>query len=575
MMKKKLTLFICLLGITLAQAGTVLKSTKRASADVAVLTSSSCWVEQETYDLVNGDRMNLHCFLRDYTNYGGPWDGGWACYDETGKTVWVTQTMDGYQLGYGFGWDDIESEIFYKGWEEMSNRFEVKDMADGPYILKPVSKLTGTTEWHNNLGTDACYLTAVKSGNTMTVTTTRLSTSLALIPSLKNVNNGIVEDDYVRIAVNVSNNGTVAYNDYVYAVIYKDRNDGTGYGDYAGEASAMISLPAGGSTETELTINKLEEDANYFIIAYYSKGGELTQGSSNYPGFTVKMKETKLILTPTVKYANNGVIGTKTATIGLHVTNDGNRDYDNQVVVVVYKDRNDGTGYGDYASENATSVNLSKGKSTDLELTIDGMENGANYFVIAYYMSKGELIPARETIPSYTVSYKAASLLITPTVVNADNEILESDKALLKFHVVNTGTTDYNDVVIANIFKLRDNGSGYGDPVANIKQFVSLAPGAETDIELNFDNVEDGASYFFWALYISNGEEEKGADYTPFFTFKYSTAIDAVHISKKNSSTAIYSLDGRQIKAATDNVDQTLRQLSKGIYIVGGKKIRN
>lgn len=574
-MKNFISLFICLLTFTFAQADTVHKSMKRASADTPVLTSSSCWVEQDTYDLVNGDRINLHCFLRDFTNYGGPWDWGWACYDTTGKTVWVAQTTEGYQLGYGFGWDDSSSEIFYREWNEMPNRFEAKDMADGTYTLKPVSRLTGTTEWLNNLGTDACYLTAIKSGNTLTVTTTRATASLTMIPSLKNVKNRILEDDYVRISINVSNTGTTDYNDYVLAAVYKDRNDGTGYGDYAGEASAMISLSAGGSTEAELDINKLEDGANYFVIVYYYKNGELTRGSSDTPNFTVKMKEAKLSLTPTVKYASDNVIGTKTVTIGLHITNDGNRNYDNQVLVVAYKDRNDGTGYGDYAGEAVTSVNLAMGKSTDTELIIGDMENGANYFVIAYYISKGELVPVREVIPSYTVQYKTATLQITPSVANAENEILESDKAVFKYHIVNTGTTDYNDVVIAKVFKLRNNGSGYGDPVADIKKFVSLASGAETDIELNFEDVEDGASYFFWALYISDGDEAKGADYTPFFTFKYSTAIATARVNTHDAPTAIYSLDGRLVKAGTGNVEQALRQLPKGIYIVNGRKVRN
>ena len=174
------------------------------------------------------------------------------------------------------------------------------------------------------------------------------------------------------------------------------------------------------------------------------------------------------------------------------------------------------------------------------------------------------------------MKFSAANLQITPTVDNADeNGLIETKKAEFNLHITNAGTSAYNDVVIAKVYKLRNDDSGYGDLAANLIQQVSVAPGQETDVKLTFEDAEDGASYFFWAKYISDGKEVNGADYTPFFTFKYTTAIRTVSAATPQSSDGINTLDGREVGAESTDARQTLRQLPKSIYIINGKKVRN
>ncbi len=169
-----------------------------------------------------------------------------------------------------------------------------------------------------------------------------------------------------------------------------------------------------------------------------------------------------------------------------------------------------------------------------------------------------------------------ASLQITPSVANADNNgIVEGINAVFNYHITNNGATAYDNVVIAKVFKLRDDNSGYGDFVTELREIVSINPNASQDVNLTFDKAEDSASYFFWCYYISDGDEVVGADYTPFFTFKYSTAIRTANAATAQDAKGIYTLDGRQVSTETDDAEQTLRQLPKGIYIVNGKKVRN
>ena len=577
-MKRTLLFLVGLLTLTMAQAGTINKlSMRRASAAAPVLTSSNCWSGKETYDIVNDDRLNLFCFLRNYTDYNAAWDWGWACYDQTGQSVWIAQTGDNYGLDYGYGWDDSGCEVFFRGWEEAANRFEASGMADGTYTLKPVSRLTGSSEWHNNLGTDACYLTMVKSNNTLTITTTKVSASLTLIPSVKNATDGIIDNDHAVFGVHVENTGEIAYNDYIIVGVYKDRNDGTGYGDYVGEAAAMASVEAGMNADVEMSFDKIEDGASYFIIPYYKKGDDWQRGSDATPYFTVQMKSADLSLIPSIKFAKDGVVGTKTVTVSLNVTNNGSALYDNYVAIAAYKYRTDGSGYGDYATEAGAPIQLNAGSTADIELTLDDMEDGASYFIIAYYKSKGNWERGNKEMPEYTVQFNSASLQISPSVANANNDgVVEDTNVKLNCHVTNNGNAAYSNLIIAKVYKLRDDNSGYGDLVANLKEQISVNPGASKDVVLTFDKAEDGASYFYWCYYVSNGDEVVGAEHTPFFTFKYATAIDATTMATQSKAAAIYTLDGRLLTTTkSDALSQTLRQLPKGVYIVNGKKIRN
>lgn len=496
-----------------------------------------------------------------YSDYDTEFEMTWGLYDDSDNLVSVCNVDD---TGEKTKWYSTNG---YSYWASGAHYIRVgENISNGTYVLKTISRLVGTENWYANIGTDKYYITATIEGNKLTLKNAVNEKPAEPVIQLSGSFDSVSPDPAmlnkpVTVKATINNLGDEFIGDIFFFV----------NGNLQG--GKCIEAAVGGSTSAEFTFTP-----NTFGELQLALSRDHDNGSEPFATGTVNIiaPEANLSLTPTIKYIKDGIVGTKAVTVSLHITNNDSKPYDNNVLAVAYKYRNDGSGYGDYATEAIIPVLLEAGGNTDVEMILKDAENDASYFIIAYYVSKGDWVRGSQETPEYTVRLQPASLQITPSVANADNNgIVEGINAVFNYHITNNGATAYDNVVIAKVFKLRDDNSGYGDFVTELREIVSINPNASQDVNLTFDKAEDSASYFFWCYYISDGDEVVGADYTPFFTFKYSTAIRTANAATAQDAKGIYTLDGRQVSTETDDAEQTLRQLPKGIYIVNGKKVRN
>ena len=114
-----------------------------------------------------------------------------------------------------------------------------------------------------------------------------------------------------------------------------------------------------------------------------------------------------------------------------------------------------------------------------------------------------------------------SKLTMYPTLKNAedlgyDRWLLKEDKMVVNINVTNTGSTEYNNVVAVDLFKLYDET--HGSHVNTYFKDLQLTAGATTDVEMPIEGMEDGVKYFFYVYYVSAGEWIRGYQYSPLVT---------------------------------------------------------
>ena len=153
-----------------------------------------------------------------------------------------------------------------------------------------------------------------------------------------------------------------------------------------------------------------------------------------------------------------------------------------------------------------------------------------------------------------------ASLSMIPKTKNAVNEggqtVVKEDKAIVSIDVTNTGSTDYDNDAIVRLYKYTSGNSGNLDGV--YKQRFQLAAGASTNVEVELDNIEDGARYFYYVYYMSSGKEVRGYQYSKSFY---------VHKSGEDPEVekfTVQSIDVQGTMKAGDEVEMTFNIKNEG-----------
>lgn len=136
-------------------------------------------------------------------------------------------------------------------------------------------------------------------------------------------------------------------------------------------------------------------------------------------------------------------------------------------------------------------------------------ETAGSYSIDAAFESDGKY----NTIASNTITISNATennLDIKATVsnVNENNYVIGDNKIIIKLSITNYGSSTYDNLVGVDLYKSRDDGSGYGDGVGSRQEEIILEPGKTTEIEFTFDNLQKNANYFFYSFYYSGGNKE-------------------------------------------------------------------
>ena len=140
------------------------------------------------------------------------------------------------------------------------------------------------------------------------------------------------------------------------------------------------------------------------------------------------------------------------------------------------------------------------------------------------------------------VEPSAANLSISSSIKNSTNEVVKSSNAIVELNVTNNGTSTYENLVGLYLYKELNDGSGYGVQVGVIEKGVSLEPSETKTVELVLEDLEDGASYFYYTHYYSVTSRMRS-------TYSYSFKVD---LSSAPVESVSGDADGNNIVDAND-----------------------
>ena len=295
---------------------------------------------------------------------------------------------------------------------------------------------------------------------------------------------------------------------------------------------------------------------------------------------TITLSEPTFGLTGSMEFSGKKEVGSNMS-LTVTITNDGTF-FNDQVYLLVNGNTEDDVVGGRY-------LDIDAGGTETLDFTLTPEKTGENVMTLCTRTWNGDE-HKYEYHPfvtgSVTIEEAAeATLTMTPKTKNAVKEdsenVVKEDKAIISIAVRNTGDTDYDNDLIVRLYKYINANNGTFDRIG--RKAIQLAAGESTNVEIEFDDLEDGAKYFYYVYYLSNGKEVLGNSHSPIFTVQIGgdtpASVRPLWIGE-NGPAQIFSLDGRkQGNAPETDLMRVLDSLPKGVYIirVGGnsKIVRN
>ena len=215
----------------------------------------------------------------------------------------------------------------------------------------------------------------------------------------------VVKTNAITLNTNIKNNGENAYNGDIKVELYKDAHNG-GYYTFAKRKAQTIQLEGGATKNFAFTFDNLEDDNYLFIISYISEGNWESIKTGTYK---VKTKDTgpAPTLQTTSKTANAiyednyYILKTDTAFISVKVENVGEVDYNDDIIVKLYK-MTSSTG-GPLVDTGRQTIQLTAGADTTVVIEFPGLEDGSTYFYWTRYIADESEVDGSKITPKFTV----------------------------------------------------------------------------------------------------------------------------------------------------------------------------
>ncbi len=306
-------------------------------------------------------------------------DMGYGVYDETDNLLTVAPLWS-YTLDSGYGYGNAKATIPFGA-----------NITSGSYIIKPISRETGAETWYPNKGTETYFLTATISDNTLTLQ----EPTFGLTGSIEPTGKQEVKSP-LNLTATITNNGTL-FNGQIFLFVDGNLTCGRHFDIDAGatENIDFSFIPDSEGPKTVTLCTRSWNGNSYDYNAFIS-------GSVTVEGAT----PSKLTMYPTLKNAEDlgydrWLLKEDKMVVNINVTNTGSTEYNNVVAVDLFKlyDETHGSHVNTYFKD----LQLTAGATTDVEMPIEGMEDGVKYFFYVYYVSAGEWIRGYQYSPLVTV----------------------------------------------------------------------------------------------------------------------------------------------------------------------------
>ena len=306
-------------------------------------------------------------------------DMAYGVYDETDNLLAVA-TLWSYTLENTYGWGNAQATISFGA-----------NITSGSYIIKPISRETDTETWYPNKGTETYFLTATISDNTLTLQ----EPTFGLTGSIEPTGKQEVKSP-LNLTATITNNGTL-FNGQIFLFVDGNLTCGRHFDIDAG-ATENINFSFNPDSEGTKTVELCTRSWNGNSYDYNA----FISGSVTVEGATPSY----LTMYPTLKNAEDlgydrWLLKEDKMVVNINVTNTGSTEYNNVVAVDLFKlyDETHGSHVDTYFKD----LQLTAGATTDVEMPIEGMEDGVKYFFYVYYVSAGEWIRGYQYSPLVTV----------------------------------------------------------------------------------------------------------------------------------------------------------------------------
>ena len=381
-------------------------------------------------------------------------DMAYGFYDETDNLLTVAPLWS-YTLDSGYGYGNAKATISFGA-----------NITSGSYIIKPISRETGAETWYPNKGTETYFLTATISDNTLTLQ----EPTFGLTGSIEPTGKQEVKSP-LNLTATITNNGTL-FNGQIFLLVDGNLTCGRHFDIDAGatENIDFSFIPDSEGTKTVTLCTRSWNGNSYDYNAFIS-------GSVTVEGAT----PSKLTMYPTLKNAEDlgydrWLLKEDKMVVNINVTNTGSTEYNNVVAVDLFKlyDETHGSHVDTYFKD----LQLTAGATTDVEMPIEGMEDGVTYFFYVYYVSAGEWIRGYQYSPLVTVQLEGE---------DPDPQPQEETAYYLVSDLNGWSTTDQSYA-----FTKLDDGKTWEItfPANGVDMYLKVAPGSAYDNQETFwDNL--------------------------------------------------------------------------------------
>lgn len=381
-------------------------------------------------------------------------DMGYGVYDETDNLLAVA-TLWSYTLENTYGYGNAKATIPFGA-----------NITSGSYIIKPISRENGTETWYPNKGTETYFLTATISDNTLTLQ----EPTFGLTGSIEPTGKQEVKSP-LNLTATITNNGTL-FNGQIFLFVDGNLTCGRHFDIDAGatENIDFSFIPDSEGPKTVTLCTRSWNGNSYDYNAFIS-------GSVTVEGATPSY----LTMYPTLKNAEDlgydrWLLKEDKMVVNINVTNTGSTEYNNVVAVDLFKlyDETHGSHVDTYFKD----LQLTAGATTDVEMPIEGMEDGVKYFFYVYYVSAGEWIRGYQYSPLVTVQLEGE---------DPDPQPQEETAYYLVSGLNEWSTTDQSYA-----FTKLDDGKTWEItfPANGVDMYLKVAPGSAYDNQETFwDNL--------------------------------------------------------------------------------------
>lgn len=209
---------------------------------------------------------------------------------------------------------------------------------------------------------------------------------------------------------------------------------------------------------------------------------------------------------------------------------------------------------------------VAAGQTKDFNMEFKAGEVGTDTLRLVREVNKEFLIIAEKEI---TIEEGSYDLLSDITLLNADADaVVKGDKVSFSVTIANNGTANYGSMIATILY----------DESKHILRYTmdsrSIKAGGSITYQGEFSGLEEGKRYNIGLQHMADDGFVRFGSYAEFLTKGDETL--AATLAFDDAEVAVYSISGQLVaKLPKSKLPELLNKHPKGIYVVGGKKVKN